>query len=308
MPDDELSAALQRLADDGVLDATQLARVDAEVRPLLDDDEDGERLVDILAYLGGALVLAAVGVIAAMSWDSLGPSGQLLLCAGGAAVLLVAAVLLESRRTTRLPSVLAALASGAAGLAASVAASWIRDDTIDSSNVLFAALGVAVVSIPSYVRWRGWPLVTATYAAGLLLVLYFLDIGAFSDTWGPLVLLTVYGFVVSAVGWLIPERNVAVTLGYGSVALAAGIGAVSDETAWVSLILAVIVIAATFGLYAQTRFGGYATLGALTALVVPAVAMATVTQSALLVAASLCLVGLLLIVAAIRTNRRAATT
>jgi hypothetical protein len=83
---------------------------------------------------------------------------------------------------------------------------------------------------------------------------------------------------------------------------------VSDDTAWVSLILAVIVIAATFGLYAQTRFGGYATLGALTALVVPALAMATLTESALLVAGSLCLIGLILIVAAIRASRRTPVT
>ena len=303
MPDDELSAVLQRLADDGVLDAAQVARVEAEIRPMLDED-DGERLVDVLAYLGGALVLAAVGVIAAMSWDWLGPSGQVLLCVGGAAALLVAAVLLESRRGGRLASVLAALASGAAGLAASVAASWIRDDTIDNTNVLFAALGVAIVSLPSYLRWRGWALVAATYSAGLLVVLYLLDVIALDDVWGPLVLLTVYGFVVIGVGWLIPERHVAVTLGYAAVALGACIGAVSDDSAWVSLILAVIVIAATFGLYAQTRFGGYATLGALTALVVPALAMATLTESALLVAGSLCLIGLILIVAAIRTSRR----
>lgn len=304
MPDDELSAVLQQLADEGVLDADQVARVDAEVRPLLDEDDDGERLVDVLAYLGGALVLAAVAVIAAMSWDSLGPSGQVILCVGGAVVLLVAAVLLESRRSSRLPSVLAALASGAAGLAASVAASWIRDDPIDNTNVLFAALGVVVVSLPSYLRWRGWALVAATYAAGLLVVLYLLDVISLDDVWGPLVLLSLYGFIVIGVGWLIPERNVAVTLGYAAIALAACIGAVSDDTAWVSLILAVMVIAATFGLYAQTRFGGYATLGALTALVVPALAMATLTESALLVAGSLCLIGLILIVAAIRTSRR----
>ena len=170
MADDELSTALQRLVNDGVLDDAQVARVDAEVRPLLDEDDDGERLVDVLAYLGGALVLAAVGVIAAMSWDSLGPSGQVLLCVGGAVVLAgrssTAGVPANERR---LPSVLAALASGAAGLAASVAASWIRDDTIDNINVLYAAMGVAIVSLPAYVRWRGWPLVTATYSAGLLL-------------------------------------------------------------------------------------------------------------------------------------------
>lgn len=308
MADDELSTALQRLVNDGVLDDAQVARVDAEVRPLLDEDDDGERLVDVLAYLGGALVLAAVGVIAAMSWDSLGPSGQVLLCVGGAVVLLVAAVLLETRRTNRLPSVLAALASGAAGLAASVAASWIRDDTIDGVNILYAAIGVAIVSVPAYVRWRGWPLVIATYSAGLLYVLYLLDLVDLDDRWGPVVLLTIYGFVFVGLGWLIPERNVAVTLGYAAIALAATIGAVSDETAWVGLILAVIVIAATFGLYAQTRFGGYATLGALTALVVPATAMATLTESALLVAGSLCLIGLSLIVAAVRTNRRTTAT
>ena len=112
----------------------------SRVRPLIDDDEDddGERLVDVLAYLGGALVLAAVGVIAAMAWDSLGPGAKSLLCAGGALVLLVrcgSAVGRRRTRTTRIPAMLAALASGAFGLAASVAASWIRDDTIDNDNM-----------------------------------------------------------------------------------------------------------------------------------------------------------------------------
>lgn len=313
MADDDLSDALQRLVDEGTLDDQQRTRVEAELRPLIDDDEDddGERLVDVLAYLGGALVLAAVGVIAAMAWDSLGPGGQVALCAGGALVLLVAAVLLSGTgrtRTTRIPAMLAALASGAFGLAASVAASWIRDDTIDNDNIVWSAVGVAVISLPAYVVWRGWPLVVAAYGAGMLLVLFLLDELALDDTWGPVVLLTVYGLIVVGIGWMLPERNVAVTLGFASLALAACIGAVSDDTAWIGLALAVVVIAATFGSYARTRFGGYATLGAVTALIVPAIAMATLTESALLVAASLSVVGLALIVAAIRTSRRSAHT
>ena len=163
-----------------------------------------------------------------------------------------------------------------------------------------------MVSLPSYARWRGWPLVTATFGAGLLVVLYLVDGQNLDGTWGPLGLLTVYGLVFIGIGQLIPERHVAVTLGYAGVAMAACIGAVDDETAAVALLLAVVVIAATFRLYARTRFGGYATLGALTALVVPAIALSTLTQSALLVAGSLCVIGIALIVAAIRTNHRPA--
>jgi uncharacterized membrane protein len=40
------------------------------------DDDRGGQLVEMLAYLGGALVLAAVCVIAAMSWDSFSRGGK----------------------------------------------------------------------------------------------------------------------------------------------------------------------------------------------------------------------------------------
>jgi len=328
MDRDPLSSALRGLIADGTLDEAQARRVEDEVRPLVDsatgasvadgsasdgtatvDDDRGGRLVEVLAYLGGAFVLAAVGVIATLSWDSFSRGGKVGFSGAGAAILLAAAVTLKrhdpSSKTP--PAVLAALASLTSGLALGVALDGINSGSIDHPGVLGGAIGIALISVPAYLAWRGWPLVLATYPAGLLATIWGVDQATHGGgSTGTMWTLTAYGVIVAAVGWLIPERHLAGSLGAATVFVAAATGGAESASAWVALALGVAVVVACFALFARTKDAGYAIVGVLTALFVPAETMATLSGSAVLVAVVLCAVGITLIVGAVMLDRKTA--
>jgi hypothetical protein len=324
MDPDPLSSAMRGLIADGTLDEAQARRVEAEVRPLLAsaagaavdagpdetatvDDDRGGRLVEMLAYLGGALVLAAVCVIVAMSWDSFSRSGKVGFSGVGAAILLAAAVTLKRLDpSSKLPpAVLAALASLASGLALGVALDGISSGSIDDPGLLGGATGIALISVPAYLAWQGWPLVLAMYPAGLLATIW--GVGQLTDaasSTGAMLTLTAYGVIFAAVGWRIPERHVAGFLGSGTVFVAAATGGFERDSAWMALALGVALVVACFALFGRTRAAGYAVVGVLAALFVPAEAMSTLSGSAVLVAVVLCAVGLALIVGAVILNRK----
>jgi uncharacterized membrane protein len=322
---DPLRIAMRALIADGTLDEAQARRVEDEMRPLLIsatgasaedpvpdapakvDHDRGSRLVEILAYLGGALVLAAVGVIVAMSWDSFTRAVKVGVSSGGAAILLGAAVTLKRLDpSSKVPSaVLAALASLSSGLALGVALDGISSDSIDDPGLLGGAAGIALISVPAYLAWRGWPLVLAIYPAGLLATIWGVGQVADADSsTGAMLTLTAYGVIFAAVGWRIPERNMAGFLGSGTVFVAAANGGFERDSAWLALALGVVLVVACFTLFARTRAAGYAVVGVLTALFVPAEAMSTLSGSAVMVAALLCAVGLALIVGAVILNRK----
>jgi hypothetical protein len=322
----DLQAALDGLIHDGTLDRDQAAKVHEAVAPLLfdvraddgaddgadhgaDEQGSGERVVEVLAYVGGALVLAAAAVMTGLAWDDIGRSGQLLVTAGGALVLLAAAAVLggATRRRQTLRSVLAALAAGAAGLAGSVVARIeASDDAFDSTAVLYLSLGILVVAVPAYLFWRGSALVFAAYSGGFILTLWLVDqqVGPSWEAKDGLIGLVVYGLVVAGLGWLLPERDLALALALTSIAVAATIGSVDDATAWFALVLGLVVVAVAFALFSDTREGGFAAVGAISALIIPATSMATITESAVVVAVVLSVVGLALIAGAITTASR----
>ena len=325
MDRDPLSSVLRGLIAEGTLDKVQARRVEDEVRPLVSpatvasaddavshgtaavDDDRGGRLVEMLAYLGGALVLAAVCVIAAMSWDSFSRGGQVVFSCGGAAVLLTAAMVLKrlDPSSTIPPTLLAALSSLAAGLALGLALDGINPNSLEDPGLLGGAMGIVLISVPAYLAWQGWPCVLATYLAGLLATIWGISQatdGAGST--GPMWTLTAYGLVVAAVGWQIPERHLAGSLGSGTVFVAAAIGGLDRDSAWMALALSVALVFTCFTLFARNRNAGYAIVGALAALFVPAAAMSTLSDSAVLVAVVLCVVGLTLIVGAVLVNRK----
>lgn len=313
MPSDPIRAVLAGLIDDGTLTAGQAARVEAALRPVLPPSADAkdDRFGNLMAYLGGALVLAAVGVVATLSWHSLGRLGQVALCLGGAAVLLIAAVVLDrardnrSRRST-VSSLLAALAAPAGGLGVGVATDWLGPGGYNDYPILAGGLGALAMSLPAYVVWRGWPLMLAAWGAGVVVVAYLLSNGpnSWESSGGTLVAFALYGLVFSAAGWLFDDRHIAGTLGGAAIFIAAVGGSTSETWAPLGLGLGIALIAAAFSLFGASRYGGYAVVGTATALVVPAVAMAVLTKNAALVAGILGGVGLLLIVAAIRAAKR----
>jgi hypothetical protein len=314
MTDDGLESALARLMSDGTLDAEQARRVHTAVGPLIaearadqEPNNSGERVVEVLAYVGGALVIAAVGVIAALMWDELGRAGQIAGCLAAAAALLGAAFLLggDTRRRHTLRGVLAALAAAAAGLSGSVIARALADDDLAETATLGAALGVLAVAVPAYLLWRGPALVAAWFAGGWLIVLHTLaTTGSGWDDARPLIFFGAYGVVVWAIGWLVPEREVTLSLALATVAFGAAAVSFDDSTAWWALAVGLVVVIASFALFVQWRYAGLATVGALTALFVPAFAVSSISGNAVVVASVLSGVGLALIAGAIVYNRR----
>jgi hypothetical protein len=318
MADDrELDSALARLISEGTLDPDQARRVHEAVGPLVAEARgsqnaegpSGERVVEVLAYIGGALVLAAVGVVAALLWDDIGTAGQTAGCLAATGLLLGAALALGGgtvRRAT-LRSVLAAIAACSAGLAGSVIARVIADDELSETAILGGAIGLLVVAIPAYVRWRGKALVAACFAGGWMITLHTLS--TTGDGWDgvrPLVFFGAYGLVAWSIGWLIPERDFAISLALGAVALAAAITSINDDAGWWTLGVGIGVIVTSFALFAKYRYGGLAAVGAVTALFVPAVETYSITDSAVAVAVVLSGVGLVLIAGAVlmaRTRR-----
>jgi hypothetical protein len=147
--------------------------------------------------------------------------------------------------------------------------------------------------------------VAAWFAGGWLIVLHALtSTGAGWDGARPLIFFGAYGVVVWAIGWLVPEHQVTLSLALATMAFAAATGSFDDSTAWWALAAGLVVVVASFALFVQWRYAGLATVGALTALFVPAFAVASITGSALVVASVLSGAGLTLIAGAIVYNRR----
>lgn len=312
MVDQGLDRALERLVADGTLSPAQAGRVRDEVAPLVAAEPEplvtGERVVEVLAYVGGALVLAAVAVVASLTWDSLGRGGQVAACVTGSALLLATATVLggSSPRRHAIRGILASLAAVCAGLAGGVIGAVVADDEFATVTPLGFAIGLLAVALPAYALWRGAALVAAAFAGGLVLTLYLLDHTMPDDGGSAITMafLAGYGIVVCVLGGRLAERDVAVSLGLLTLFASTVAGGVAEGTAWFALVLAALVVTAAFTLFVQHRYPGYAGVGALTALIAPATAMSTITRSALVVAGVLSAVGVGLIAAAVAYGRR----
>lgn len=311
MASDPLDEALARLVAEGVLSPDQARRVGAELRPLETRSAAApttrEGVVEILAYAGGALVIAAVGVLGAMWWDDVGRAGQLLGVFGSAALLLAGAVLLGGATPSRLRlrRTLAALAACAAGIGGVIVAQIATEGIARDQASLGGALGLLAVSVPAYLAWRGSALVAAWFAGGWLLTLHLLtETGAGWEGARPLVFFLAYGALVCAVAALLPERDLAVALGLASAALGAAVPAWNGSHPWLALVAGIAIAVVAFAVFAVRGSPATAAVGAVTALVVPPSAVAAITDDAASVAAVLAVTGAALIVGAVLRSRR----
>ena len=311
-PPSALERELRALTEAGVLSAEQTSRLwqaaaadrgqPAGVAPAPADAPPGARtgVLDVLGYVGGALLLGAVIFVGSTLWNDLGRPERIALAVASFLVPLVGGLLLERVRTRRgLARALLALACVAAGFACFTIIEE-RELLISSGVVVVAALvgGLMVRSAAFYPP--GW-------VAAMIFVQQFVsqelqldgpDETAYA-TAGAFLLI---GVLLVGLGLLL-HRHVAWTLA-GLCGWLAALVLMSFDHPYLAVVLATAVAAALFVGVVRLQLYGFAVVGCLLVLSIWPWALYSILDSALGVAVGLVAAGCVLIAAAVVLARR----
>lgn len=325
---DPLRATLQRLVDEGTVSAVQAQRVDDGLRAAgfgTPTDAQGGRwaAVEVLSYLGAALVVAGLALVVGLSWSVLGLTGRLAVCVAITVLLMAVAVVVGrwwgasfGPRRQVVASVLAMLASIAAGIAALQLPDALDEAgrTLDTGLWGSVAFGVAmaVIGLGAYLAWHAAPSVVTMFAGGVVVLVGVLTSRAVGHHDWPVLELALfcYGAVWVAVGLvrLVCTPHAAAVLGGITAGTAAEITAAEADHALAGLGLGVLALGGMFALFWHTGRWGYAAVGILTTLAVPPTAAAGIWHDGTVAAVVLLAVGLLLVAAALVVARRRRAT
>jgi hypothetical protein len=319
---DRLQAQLTRLVEEHVLTASQAqeladaARVDrldgqsvaTEPAPALEpvprSTTKSSAVLEVLGYVGGALVLGAVIMLGSFFWDDLGNTGRKLVALASVLVpALGGAALIKGRARPELGRILLALACYAAGFAYLVVFEDQKFVVSAAVVVLTSAIGAALLRSGAFLV-SGW-------SGGMLLVcavvfeLIETPIGV--EPTKEAAYLAV-GFLLVAVALagsgLLLSRTLAWSLA-GLSGWAASIalqGAANGE--WLSLICATVVTAALLTAFVQTHRYVFAIIGCAILLSIWPVSLYRIVDNALGAAIGLVAAGAVLIGAVIWLTRR----
>ncbi|MER7251407.1 DUF2157 domain-containing protein [Kribbella sp. NPDC000426] len=200
-------------------------------------------VTEALAYLGGVIILVAVGLLVARHWQALGDGGQLGLLGGATAALLVAGLVVPVSRgpaSYRLRSVLWVLSSAAAAAFFALFADRVLHLDGEAAT-LVAASAVTALAAALWWRLRALPqqvvFFVASMVAGAAAVAEFTDEPRLPGlaVWG----IGVAWFVLGLRGTLPPRRPV-----LALAACAALVGAVMTMPADAGLVLALCTVVA----------------------------------------------------------------
>ena len=270
-----LETQLARLVEQQILsvsqarqlaDAATADQVDgqpAAAGPALGSSPRGSAILEVLGYVGGALVLGAVIMLGTFFWEDLGNAGRKAVAIASFMVpALGGLALVRGRTRPELGRILLALACYAGGFAYLV--------VFEDEKFVVSAVVVVVTSAIGAVLLRSGAFLLSGWSGAMLLVdaLVFevIDVGQLgevnSDAWQTHLAIgfLLVGLVVAACG-LVLSRTLAWSLaglsGWGaSIALQTG-----ADGEWPSLIVATLVAAALLTAFVITHRYAYAVIG-----------------------------------------------
>jgi hypothetical protein len=297
-------------------DAARADRLDGQSRT--DERESGSTpkgsaVLEVLGYVGGALVLGAVIMLGSFFWDDLGSTGRKLVAVASFVVPgLGGAALIMGRARPELGRILLALACYAAGFAYLVVFE-------DQKFVAAAAVVVLTSAIGAVLLRSGAFLVSGWSGAMLLVCAVVFNVIDDADVIGPessavpvhlAIGFLLVGLALAASGLLL-SRTLAWSLA-GLSGWAASIVLQMDlpQGEWLSLIAATIVAAALLTAFVLTRRYAYAVIGCAILLSIWPVSLYRIVDSALGAAIGLIAAGAVLIgsVVVLSRLRRASVT
>jgi hypothetical protein len=319
---DRLEAQLTRLVEEHVLTASQAqeladaARVDrldgqsvaTEPAPALEpvprSTTKSSAVLEVLGYVGGALVLGAVIMLGSFFWDDLGNTGRKLVALASVLVpALGGAALIKGRARPELGRILLALACYAAGFAYLVVFEDQKFVVSAAVVVLTSAVGAALLRSGAFLvsGWSGGMLLVCAVVFDLIetpvgveptkeaayLAIGFLLVAMALAGSGLLLSRTLAWSLAGLSGWA------------ASIALQ---GAANGE--WLSLLCATVVTAALLTAFVQTHRYVFAIIGCAILLSIWPVSLYRIVDNAVGAAIGLVAAGAVLIGTVIWLTRR----
>ena len=317
---DRLGARLARLVEQQVLTAAQAselaeaARADrldgrpAQEEPLPRSTPKGSAVLEVLGYVGGALVLGAVIMLGTFFWDDLGSIGRKLVAVASLAVpALGGAALIMGRARPELGKILLALACYAAGFAYLVVFE-------DQEFVISAALVVLTSAVGAVLLRSGAFLVSGWSGAMLLVCAVVFNVIDIAEP-SPLeasrpaeeavpvhiaVGFLLVGLALAASGLLLSRTLAWSFAGLSGWAASIVLQAYPSSGEWLSLVVATAVSAALLAAFVLTRRYAYAVIGCAILLTIWPVSLYRILDDAVgaalgLVAAGAVLIGIVIV-------------
>ena len=313
-----LETRLARLVEQQVLSAEQAnALMEAARADRLDgpaQEESGPRsmpkasaVLEVLGYVGGALVLGAVIMLGTFFWDDLGSTGRKLVAVASLVVpALGGAALIMGRARPELGKILLALACYAAGFAYLVVFE-------DQEFVVSAAVVVLTSAIGAVLLRSGAFLVSGWSGAMLLVCAVVFNIIDDAGAGGPAresvtvdlgVGFLLVGLALAGSG-LVISRTLAWSLaGLSGWAASIVLQADAPHGEWLSLVVATVVSAALLAAFVLTRRYAYAVIGCAILLTIWPVSLYRILDDAVGAAIGLVAAGAVLIGTVIVLSRR----
>ena len=319
-----LETQLARLVERQVISAAQATelveaaradRLDGQSAPeqaVPQSTPKGSAVLEVLGYVGGALVLGAVIMLGSFFWDDLGSAGRKVVAVASVVVpALGGAALVRGRARAELGMILLALACYAAGFAYLVVFE-------DQKFVVSAALVVATSAVAAVLLRSGAFLVSGWSGAMLLVcavVFNVIDVAEAGPTEGsvpaeeavPVYLaigFLLVGLALAASGLLL-SRTLAWSLaGLSGWAASIVLQADAPHGEWLSLVVAAVVSAALLTAFVMTRRYVYAVIGCVILLSIWPVSLYRILDDAVGAAIGLVAAGAVLIGTVIVLSRR----
>lgn len=269
-------------------------------------------LIEIAGYAGGALVLAALGLLVAEHWGGFSRHERLAAVSAVAVFLLGAGVVIglasggvrELREASdaarrRVTSTLLSAGAVAAGAAAGMAVDLWVDGSGEGQAFAFG-LTVTVLAVAAYL--------VAPSALGQLVILAGLTTAVNTGLWLAVQVGDVgyaFGLLAVAALWLaaaqagvLRERTLAYVLGMGTALVGAQFPVGGDQAA-VGYVLTAVVAAVGFGWYLRSRAWPFVAAGVVAVTIVVPEAIVDWTEGSLGVAGAVLVTGLTLLAASL---------